>query len=67
MFYFGGTAGARMLLGWTIALLLVRRLTRIAARGASPAGTATALGREARRHAVAKQERPVKRGVFYRI
>ncbi len=45
MFYFSGAASEPwMLLGWTIALVLVRRLTRIAETGASAAGTATALG-----------------------
>jgi hypothetical protein len=45
MFYFGGAASEPwMLLGWTMALLLVRRLTRLAEREASAAGTATALG-----------------------
>jgi hypothetical protein len=45
MFYFSGAASEPwMLLGWAIALLLVRRLTRIGRAGGAPTVTAIALG-----------------------
>jgi hypothetical protein len=45
MFYFSGAASEPwMLLGWAVALLLVRRLTRLAGTGRPATGTAVALG-----------------------
>ena len=45
MFYFSGAASEPwMLLGWAAALVLVRRLTRMAAPAAPAAGTSLALG-----------------------